>query len=85
MADTEQGDLGGDTQVTETSDSGSGGDVETTKPEVFDSGSSSGAATDFTQVKPLNEGEDPAHANFLPTEGHDTPDELISDREEGES
>jgi hypothetical protein len=69
MADTEQ-DRGGD---------------ETTTPEVFDSGSSSGTATDFTQVKPLSESEDPAHANFLPTEGHDTPEELISDREEGES
>jgi hypothetical protein len=66
MADAEQ-DVGGETQVTETSDSGSG------------------TATDFTQVKPLSESEDPAHANFLPTEGHDVPEGLMSDKEGEES
>jgi len=82
MADTEQG-MAGETQVTESSDSGG--------PEIMDSGASSGTgtssggATDFTQVKPLSESEDPAHANFLPTEGHDVPEGLISDREGEES
>jgi len=78
MADAEQ-DVGGEVQATETSDTGG--------PEVFDSGASSGTGTggggasgDFTQVKPLSESEDPAHANFLPTE-HDVPEGLISDRE----
>jgi hypothetical protein len=67
------------------------GETEAKTPEVFDSGTSSGsgsgggAATDFTQVKPLSESEDPAHANFLPTEGHDVPEGLISDREGEES
>ncbi|MEX2551397.1 MAG: hypothetical protein WD627_00120 [Actinomycetota bacterium] len=69
MADTEQ----------------SMGETEAKTPEVFDSGASSGTATDFTQVKPLSESEDPAHANFLPTEGHDVPEGLISDREGEES
>lgn len=90
MADTEQGmgdagqGMSGETQATESSDSGgpeimdagasSGG------PEIMDSGASSGTATDFEQVKPLNESDDPAHADFLPKE-HDVPEGLISDRE----
>ena len=45
---------------------------ETTTPEVFDSGSSSGAATDFPKVEPMNAAEDPALENFLPDPAEQT-------------